>query len=225
MKSSEKGEQHSSSADNEHYINIHSEEVEEDADGGNAEECGYENEHKKAETFGDGRLAAAEDDDDSVKSSEKGEQHSYFADKERHISTYTRNSFMEIVVEEGVRGGNAEQCGDENAHKEGEKFGGDIALVRVAYEERRNDEEDAECRGDYCDLSQNTEQQAQHGQIRHFGTSLLVVVWRSARRSCGVRAAVSGAASAAVSGDGGGDGGAAAEGGGACWSAAEVAKR
>ena len=55
VKSSEKGEQHSYSADNEHYINIHSEEVEEDADGGNAEECGYENEHKKAETFGDGR--------------------------------------------------------------------------------------------------------------------------------------------------------------------------
>ena len=137
VKSSEKGEQHSYTADNEPHIVIV---VEEGVGGGNAEECGYENEHKIPEKFGGGRLAAAEDDDDSVKSSEKGEQHSYFADNEPHINTHTPCSSMEIVVEEGVGGGNAEECGYENEHKKAEKFGGDVSLVRVAYEERRNDD-------------------------------------------------------------------------------------
>ena len=148
VKSSEKGEQHSYTADNEPHIVIV---VEEGVGRGNAEECGYENEHKIPEKFGGGRLAAAEDDDDSVKSSEKGEQHSYSADNGPHINTHTPCSSFHVVVEDGVGGGNAEECGYENEHKKAEKFGGDVSLVRVAYEERRNDEKDAECRGEHCD--------------------------------------------------------------------------
>ena len=156
VKSSEKGEQYSYSADNEPHI-THTPcsymeiVVEEGVEGGNAEGCGYENEHKIAENFGGDVSLVAEDDDDSVKSSEKDEQHSYFADNGPHIFTHTPCSSMEIGVEEGVGGGNAEECGYENEHKKAEKFGGDVSLVRVAYEERRNDEKDAECRGEHCD--------------------------------------------------------------------------